>query len=313
MKKCYVLLLAGVLAGACVDSDYDLTDIDTDRIAVGDETSEFKMPLATVKVSMREIAADGTDIEAIFAEADVWLPTAIPGGSVDIPRLTADATYVDELLDELSAEMMTSDAKMHAVTDLVWDKYRASFLPLLPGITGNETAEQFYDAFSAAFRTEPALRELLNREILSLARGYLTTLHVDDLRYEVDGIDIGSDVVDMLAKNLDPDAKPGMPNTLCLYGEIRSKLPVSLHLKPLFSPTTVTCEIDVQAGSASNAIPQTQLFEEDLRQIVRGMTILIPVTLTEYHPGMGFDKNSSEPQIELSLRLRKLGGLTLDI
>ena len=99
--------------------------------------------------------------------------------------------------------------------------------------------------------------------------------------------------------------------TLFLYGQITSGLPLSLLLDPSFSPTEITFQVGVGADKASNDIPQTQLFAEDLRQIVEGITIRIPVTLTEYYPGKGF--SDDRYQIVISLSLLKNGGLKLDI
>ena len=110
----------------------------------------------------------------------------------------------------------------------------------------------------------------------------------------------------MLADNLDPEGTPNARNTLFLYGQITSGLPLSLLLDPSFSPTEITFQVGVGAD-----IPQTQLFAEDLRQIVEGITIRIPVTLTEYYPGKGF--SDDRYQIVISLSLLKNGGLKLDI
>ena len=74
MRTLSLLLLSGALMTACVDRDYDLSDLDFDNVAIGDENSEFRIPLATVQVSMDEIAENGVNIEAIFREADIWLP-----------------------------------------------------------------------------------------------------------------------------------------------------------------------------------------------------------------------------------------------
>ena len=115
----------------------------------------------------------------------------------------------------------------------------------------------------------------------------------------------------MLADNLDPEGTPNARNTLFLYGQITSGLPLSLLLDPSFSPTEITFQVGVGADKASNDIPQTQLFAEDLRQIVEGITIRIPVTLTEYYPGKGF--SDDQYQIVISLSLLKNGGLKLDI
>lgn len=311
MRKLILLLLSGVLSTACVDKDYDLGNIDTDNIAIGDEGSQFRIPLVTVLVSKDEIKNNDGDIEKIFREADIWFPTQLPDDKfVDLVKLQNEPAYVNTLLRTLREEMQTSDAKLASVVDLVWDKYAADFLPLLNLTAPDE--QTFKTAFKTAYRNDASLRERLADEVSALARTYLTgSLGIDQLEYEVGHIDISNDIVDMLADNLDPEGTPNARNTLFLYGQITSGLPLSLLLDPSFSPTEITFQVGVGADKASNDIPQTQLFAEDLRQIVEGITIRIPVTLTEYYPGKGF--SDDQYQIVISLSLLKNGGLKLDI
>lgn len=311
MRKLILLLLSGVLSTACVDKDYDLGNIDTDNIAIGDEGSQFRIPLVKVLVSKDEIKNNDGDIEKIFREADIWFPTQLPDDKfVDLVKLQNEPAYVNTLLRTLREEMQTSDAKLASVVDLVWDKYAADFLPLLNLTAPDE--QTFKTAFKTAYRNDASLRERLADEVSALARTYLTgSLGIDQLEYEVGHIDISSDIVDMLADNLDPEGTPNARNTLFLYGQITSGLPLSLRLDPRLSPTEVTFQVEVGADKASNDIPQTQLFAEDLRQIVEGITIRIPVTLTEYYPGKGF--SDDRYQIVISLSLLKNGGLKLDI
>lgn len=311
MRKLILLLLSGVLSTACVDKDYDLGNIDTDNIAIGDEGSQFRIPLVKVLVSKDEIKNNDGDIEKIFREADIWFPTQLPDDKfVDLVKLQNEPAYVNTLLRTLREEMQTSDAKLASVVDLVWDKYAADFLPLLNLTAPDE--QTFKTAFKTAYRNDASLRERLADEVSALARTYLTgSLGIDQLEYEVGHIDISSDIVDMLADNLDPEGTPNARNTLFLYGQITSRLPLSLRLDPRLSPTEVTFQVEVGVDKTSNDIPQTQLFAEDLRQIVEGITIRIPVTLTEYYPGKGF--SDDRYQIVISLSLLKNGGLKLDI
>lgn len=311
MRKLILLLLSGVLSTACVDKDYDLGNIDTDNIAIGDEGSQFRIPLVKVLVSKDEIKNNDGDIEKIFREADIWFPTQLPDDKfVDLVKLQNEPAYVNTLLRTLREEMQTSDAKLASVVDLVWDKYAADFLPLLNLTAPDE--QTFKTAFKTAYRNNASLRERLADEVSALARTYLTgSLGIDQLEYEVGHIDISSDIVDMLADNLDPEGTPNARNTLFLYGQITSGLPLSLRLDPRLSPTEVTFQVEVGVDKTSNDIPETQLFAEDLRQIVEGITIRIPVTLTEYYPGKGF--SDDQYQIVISLSLLKNGGLKLDI
>lgn len=311
MRKLILLLLSGVLSTACVDKDYDLGNIDTDNIAIGDEGSQFRIPLVKVLVSKDEIKNNDGDIEKIFREADIWFPTQLPDDKfVDLVKLQNEPAYVNTLLRTLREEMQASDAKLASVVDLVWDKYAAEFLLLLNLTAPDE--QTFKTAFKTAYRNDASLRERLADEVSALARTYLTgSLGIDQLEYEVGHIDISSDIVDMLADNLDPEGTPNARNTLFLYGQITSGLPLSLRLDPRLSPTEVTFQVEVGVDKTSNDIPETQLFAEDLRQIVEGITIRIPVTLTEYYPGKGF--SDDQYQIVISLSLLKNGGLKLDI
>ena len=216
MRKLILLLLSGMPSTACVDKDYDLGNIDTDNIAIGDEGSQFRIPLVKVLVSKDEIKNNGGNIKEIFRERIIWFPSQLPDGKfVDLVKLQDkdDQTYVNTLLRTLREEMQASDAKLASVVDLVWDKYAAEFLPLLNLTAPDE--QTFKTAFKTAYRNDASLRERLADEVSAFARAYLTdSLGIDQLEYEVGHIDISSDIVDMLADNLTPRARP-TPGTRC--------------------------------------------------------------------------------------------------
>lgn len=306
MKKPLLLLLIACLASACVDNDYDLSKIDTDNVTIGDETTTFEMPLASVEIRMNELSNGGTDIEAIFDEADIWLPSRLPANAdyLDIRRLLSETSYLDSLLSALLSQLETDDAKLIALGDLAWEKYRRDFQSLLP-IQGNVTEQTFKTAFRTYFRELPEIQQATR----ALAATYLQDLRVEPVRYEIDRIDIGDDVVDMLADNLDPKGTSDPKNTLHLYGKIESSLPVGYDVTPRFTGTEVSFTSCVEPA-AESAIPDTRVYSEDLRQIVKGTWIDIEVELTKYYPGRGF---SPEQRIRFSLCLRKKGGLKLDL
>ena len=200
MRLILPLFLFGMLVTSCIDNNYDLSEIDTDGVVIGDE---FRLPLATVTVSMSELSKEGTDIKALFDEADIWLPSPLPAGGkyVDLQKIQHTPSYIDELLDELIEQMKRSDAKINAVADLLYDKYLGTFLPLLPP---NTDPKDFKQVFITMFRTTTGLQEELAGEVRDLAGSYLTDLKIEDVTYDLGRIDLGSDVVDMLADNLDP-------------------------------------------------------------------------------------------------------------
>lgn len=312
MRKIFTLFLAGALFTACIDKDYDLENIETDNVTIGGDESEFRIPLASVRVSLNEIASGENNIQKIFAEADVWLPSQLPGSDsngtyADLVKLAGNTDgYTDGLLDALIAQMLTDDNKINDVAELLCDdKYFDTFREMLHLPAGTQP-ETFIPVFTEAFRTQKTLREELSTEVKNLARGYLTTMDVELPDYDVGKVDISDDVVDMLAGNLNAG------NTLDLYGEIANELPVTLQIDPIFTPTDVSFHVNVKANTADNEIKPTRLTEENLRQIIAGIQIQIPIELQKYYPGKGFQENIDH-QIVINLRLLKKGGLKLDI
>ena len=318
MKKILPLyLLCGICATACVDESYDLNKIDTGNIAIGDESSRFEIPLVKVLVGMDNLNSDDqTPIDELFNEADTWLPTQLPdkdenGSFILVQKLTDDPEFVKtELLPELISEMETDDAKLDDVTSLLLSekRYYDSFASLLPGVT----PETFKETFKEEFRNN----ELLHEQVRSLADNYLSTLdmNLSGLSYDIEHIDISDDIVNMLTDNLDPEGTPDSRNTLHIAGTIDNKLPLSLTATPVFTPTDVSFTTAIKANSYGNELPETQLFAEDLRTIVRGITIEISVALGKYYPGKGFERGTdTDTQLQINLHLIKRGGLKFDL
>lgn len=303
------ILLIGILTVPACDSAYDLSKVDTGDITIGGEESEFRIPLATVTVGMKELSEGDVDIKALFDEANIWLPSPLPGNAkyVDLQKLQNDSNYTENILKALIDQMLRDALKLDAVADLLSkDKYIGTFLPLLPPGTN---IKDFKPVFKAVFQNDPTLRDKISKEVKGQAQGYLTTIKVDDITYDIGKIDIGDDIVDMIANNLDPKGTPNAKNTLHLYGEIVSALPVSLLLSPRFAPTEVEFSVQVDPD-VQNTIRPTQLYADDLRQIIKGAQIVLPVMLQKYYPESGF---TTDQKIVITLRLVKRGGLTLDI
>lgn len=314
MKKLLHLVLILVIFStpSCIDNDYDLSKIDTDDLTIGGEGSKFQIPLATVNVSMKEINSKDLNIQDIFDEANTWLPTELPtinGATVDyvdIVKLNdADPVYTSTLLNNLIEQMKTDDTKCDAVAKRIFKtpEYKKTFERYLPSGLNTETA--FVGAFRTAFRINTAIQD----EAKKHAGTYLTLqLHVSFQPYTIKDVNIDSDIVDMLTKNLD---KPG--NSLKIYGEVESKLPISLTLtSPNFSPTDIRFGDIHVAADATSVINRATVTEKDLRQLVNNVEISLPVVLERYYRNKGF-KPSEGNQIILRLRLEKEGGLDLKL
>lgn len=322
MKKFYALILLCVVSStACVDLEYDLSKVSTDDIAIGDESSQFEVPLLKVYISMDELnGTDGDAIDEIFNEADIWLPSQLDqdenGKYVLVQQLVENSEYVNQVLSALLGQMASDSEKLDQVASLLQEKYYTEFSSLLPGVS----AEEFKDEFIRQYIDNERLRQLLNEKIEELARGYLTGLEVSlpVLTYSVDRIDLSDDVIDMLVKNLDGKEVAEPKNTLHMAGTIDNRLPVSITASPVFTPTEVSFTAQIEANRDGNAMPETRLFAEDLQTIVRGLTIEIAVNIDKYYPGKGFDRGTAgdeqtQPQLTINLHLIKRGALKFDI
>ena len=102
MRKFLPFLFAAALASSCIDNAYDLSNVNTDDVTIGDEDSEYRLPLATVYVSMSELNEGGADIKTLFDEADIWLPSPLPGNAayVDLRELQNTPETITPLLDD---------------------------------------------------------------------------------------------------------------------------------------------------------------------------------------------------------------------
>lgn len=312
MKKLPLLFLVGLLAAGCVDKEYDLKDVETDNIAIGDSQSEFRCPLMTIRVSMQEITDNGIDIENVFRETDIWLPTELPDAYVDIRRLVSDEAYVSTLLDLLVDELLVSDAKLDQVVELIWNNpaYRQSVTGSVPELDLDD-ADTFRSLFRSLYQNNAQVRELLDEQVRLLAHDYLTTLQVDDITYDIDRIDLDDNIVDMLAENLDPEGTPDAKNTLHIYGTIANRLPLSAEIRARLRPTLIEVPVQIDAKSEENVIAETPIYGEDLRTLIHGCQVVIPVTLDRYYRN-GFD-NTADCQLLIELHLVKRGGLKLNL
>lgn len=311
MKKLPLLFLVGLLAAGCVDKEYDLKDVETDNIAIGDSQSEFRCPLMTIRVSMQEITDNGIDIENVFRETDIWLPTALPDAYVDIRRLVSDEAYVSTLLDLLVDELLVSDTKLDQVVELIWNTpaYRQSVTGSVPELDLDD-ADTFRSLFRSLYQNNAQVRELLDEQVRLLAHDYLTALQVDDITYDIDRIDLDDNIVDMLAENLDPEGTPDAKNTLHIYGTIANRLPLSAEIQARLRPTLIEVPVQIDAKSEENVIAETPIYGEDLRTLIHGCQVVIPVTLDRYYRN-GFD-NTADCQLLIELHLVKRGGLKIN-
>ena len=209
MKNFLSLLCIFSLCVGC-DKAYDLNKIESGDVTIGNDQSEWIMPLAQITVGMDELQDGSADIRAIFDEVDIWLPTTLPGNAewVDIVRLSSDGTYLDGMLEALIDEMLVPGSKkMDEVVDLIWSNegYRERFTALIPA----DSEELFKAEFKKFFGEDNEAGEALRDTMGELAREFLSQIKINTITYNAT-LDVDDDLIDMLADNLDPDGTVGI-------------------------------------------------------------------------------------------------------
>lgn len=304
MKKLF-LFFAGIAVSftSCVDSDYDLSNVNTDNITLGAE--ELRCPLATVRVALDDLRQNGTDIREVCAEADDWLATNTGREFLDLKRLMNDEAYFNELAGELLEEMAADPTKRKAVAGRVYDRYRDEFLPMM-GVPQSIGRSRFVEVYVTRFGDDDRLRE----KTVEVARRFLEGIEIEPMEFQLDRINISSDMFDMLTQNLDPRDDTDPESTLSLEGTITSVVPLSYRLTPEFIPAGIRFMMPVDAEiEGPQTLPSTQIFAENLDAVIRGVRIVIPVSLERYYfkrPFVGGD------QLVIKLSLMKRGGLQID-
>ena len=290
MRKFLTIFTLSLLAVSCIDNDYDLSDIDTDDIGIGDENSVFTCPLMTLRVAVADIVNEQGDLDGILAEAVQTLLTA--------------------LQEEIDAD--ASDRKLEQIARQIYAEYREDFLPDYLPVDVDEAE------YIAAFRTvyhQQATHDLIWENIELFAARYLTTnLRIDVRPFVLSGIDVGADVRDMIVGG--DESK----TSLSLFGDIATDLPVSFSAEPSFEAEvegsdrtlfsfpsftvfpTAEAPVEIEETSVS-ADALTVIFDQETR-------IELNMQLENYYPGRSLDLGQG---ITINLKVRKKGGLIFNV
>lgn len=318
MKRLFFFLLLLMGAAACIDESYDLTKVEGDDVAIGDNSSEFRMPLVNITLTAEELIAQSDDSDSdvieIYQEADIWLPTELPGGAdfVEVILLQEDSAYLQSILDALFEEMLTSEQKRVEVCSLIARKYREELISVLPAGVPSQVIEQIQAATqeeAAALIGDLFLDDAMHADmkisIGQVAEYHLTNMQVKDVIYDLGDLGLSSDIEDMILNNLDPKGTEPVVNALYLYGTIDSEFPFYLLVDPHLDGT----EIDLGPLRVTHEvypIEEKRLYADDILVIFDGTTLTMPIRITRYYPKQGLDDQS---EVHIHLLLRKTGAL----
>ena len=190
-------------------------------------------------------------------------------------------------------------------------------LKKMPGITVNngaveaqgETIQKVFVDGKEFFGEDNEAGEALRDTMGELAREFLSQIKINTITYNAT-LDVDDDLIDMLADNLDPEGTVDPVNTLDLYGEVRSSLPVSFEVAADFSETNVAIAPFLVEPDEENDIAPVRLYKDDIRSLFSFFELNVDFMPQKYYPRIGFSDSQS---IRMMLHLKKRGGLNLNL
>lgn len=318
MKRPVLFLLLSLLLCSCIDEGYDLSKIESDQIAIGNDQSEFFMPLTRLAIRVDRLIAESDEGEVnimeTYNEADIWLPSTLPNGAeyVEVIRLSEDETYLRAMLDGLFEEMLQSEQKRMEVCTLIASSYRDEFIALLSPSLPSEvltpirqtTTEEAAVLIADLFLHNEWQEEVI-QSIMQLASSHICDMQIDDVIYEIPSLGLSHDVEQMLLSNLDPMETEPVINALYLYGTVECELPFQLQAEPYFEQTTIDFGT-LHIGHALTYLDEVRIASEDMQVIFDGTALHMPVLIEHYYPHVGI---TPEQEIHINISLRKTGSL----
>lgn len=320
MKRFFIFLFVLMGAVACIDESYDLTKVEGDDVAIGNNSSEFRMPLAHITLTAEQLISESdsedSDIISTYQEANIWLPSELPGEAefVEVLLLQEDSAYLQSILNALFDEMVVSEQKRIDVCTLLATKYREEFISVLPTNLPSEVVREIENASVEEAASligdlflDEAIRTEISQSIGLVAEHHLTEMQVKDVVYDIGNLGLGSDIEKMLIDNLDPRGTEPAINALYLYGTIDSEFPFYLLIDPHLDGTDIDLG-PLRVTHEVYPIEEKRLYIEDVQTIFAGTTLTMPIRISRYYPNQGLDEKS---EVHIHLMLRKTGALKL--
>ncbi len=317
MKKFLLLIFSMVGFVACIDNTYDFSKKMNDDFAIGDDQSEFHMPLVDITLTASQMVAqtdaNQVDVISLYQEADIWLPTNLPDGAdyVEVTRLSLDQNYLNKILEALYAEMGSSQEKRESVCSLIARKYCYEFVSNLSDNVSTVVKLQIMEAqpAQAADMIEQLfLDSLVKDEVVesvgAVASHHLRHMQLNDVTYAIN-LNLGSDIEDMIINNLDPKGVWPAVNALYLFGEVESNFPFDLTISPRFTYTEVYMD-NISVNQGKNTIDPVRIYAEDIEMIFYYTNLTVPVVIERYYPNQTLNERN---EAHIEIRLRKTGAL----
>lgn len=323
MKHPLIALIAmcfAIMQTSCIDEQYDLSKIDSDDITIGGDESEFKMPLASVKITIDDICQSANmgeiSIKELYETMSVWFPESMPDGStsIDVQRLMNDDAYFQLIFDDLYNELQENDEKRMAVCMYVVKNYRSDFIESLLASSNPEIVllaktlntlsnEAAAEALSLAVKLYP---DEIKASVQELSETDMPYLALKDINIDIPPLNISNGVLDLLTANLDSATEKNPVNALYLYGRVESNFPFKFNLSPVLDDALINFgELVIDLGDSN--INDIRIYKEDLETIIHGSYLRAPVEVDQYYL---YEEFNEDCEMTIYLSLRKTGGLS---
>ncbi len=313
-----IVLMVGFVA--CIDESYDLSKIKGDDIAIGNEESEFEMPLANVTLRASQFVTESdkvdSDVVAIYEEADIWLPTQLPTNTdyINVVKMEEDITYLENILDALFVEMEQSVTKRKAVCNLIATSHRNDFVEALGSSLPEPVMAQIREvsddeaaALIEQLFLDHTIQDNISHSIAEVAKGRLTEMQMKDVVYEIGDLGLGDEVEQMIIDNLDPKGVEPVVNALYLSGTIDCEFPFTILVEPRVDGTNINLG-ELYVSNEVVKIEEVRLYADDMLALCEGATMTLPIRILRYYPHHGF---GDKCEVHIHLQLRKTGNLQL--
>lgn len=324
LKTPLLLCIAAVMF-SCIDKEFDLTNIETDDVAIGNNQSEFEMPLATILFTSENICSNTDEgyssIKMLYDEADIWFPTTLPNNAeyIEIYRMLDNGhyntDYFHSIVHALKLELQQNKAKLEQISAHIATKYRNSFVNALYSLDSPEIdlyGNQILDADDAtakAIITELILNyaDQAEQAVEAVFIRFLGKLHLDDINTQIPAINLSKDVRDMLLKNLDDSSVENPVNCLYISGKAHNEFPFYFQINAQIVDTAINFG-DIVVNTGDNTIDEVRVMRNDMQRLLDGATLKLSLITLRYYPHHPF---TDDTKVNISLQVRKTGALQL--
>lgn len=314
-------LCCAVAFSSCVDREFDLSKVKNEDVTIGNDETEFRMPLLSLRITSDNISqsaeAGEVSIKNLYTNLSVWLPSELPGGVdfIDVPRLMDKGEYFETIFDVLYDEVQLNEQKRSTVCHYLVGKHRARLIGFLlkqqsagnqivSGDVNNLSDEELRQVLSGLIVDSPDLIGALLRQVAAVDVDALT---LKDISVDIPSLDISQDIEDMLVDNLDSASEIKPKRALYIKIDIDSNFPFEFLLRPVIDGTIIKFG-DISIHYGKTEMGEIRIYAEDLHTIFNGSHFSMPISVVKYFPYLSF---GDDCEIVVRLSVCKKGGLTI--